>query len=286
MNCFLTCKLVGIFLLLTISTSVARWELTDFDKKFTSITASNGTLVGIEEKSNRPFKWEKPSWKKLSDEEFINLATNGTTIAGIKQRDKNAYILNSTTWKKLGTPFNVAFDQLVFGQGQLLGLGEKPYSNVFVWKNTSWTGVGWQKFWHLNASGNILCGIEKSYVKNELNYRASQWAKRDWQKLGTMQFTQLVTNGTRIVGVGKPPKAHVFEWTNHQWQQLGSEKITTLAFNKNILCGIQERIQLILFWNGLKWLALDTKKFIQAVTDGHTIYGLANDKKVYYWTNR
>lgn len=285
MNRYLTINLFSIFLLGTTAI-MARWELTDYDNKFVFITASNGTLVGIEEKSKRPFKWEKPRWKKLSDDEFINLATNGTVIAGIKQQDKSAYILDSTTWKKLGTPFNVAFDQLVFGQGQLFGRGENPYSNIFVWNKSSWLGVGWQKFWNLDAAGHIVCGIEQSYVKNELNYRACQWQKKDWQKLGTMQFKQIVTNGARIIGIGKPPKNFAFEWTNHQWRQLGPEKLMLMSFNKNILCGIQERIQLILFWNGLKWLALDTKKFTQAVTDGNTIYGLANDKKVYYWSNR
>jgi len=287
MNCSLFTRGACLSVLLFSSVTVfARWEVTNFDKRFTFIAARNGMLVGIEETTRMPFKWEKPVWKKLGDQEFVYLATNGTTIAGIKQSDKNAYIFVSSSWQKIGSQLGISFKQLVFDQQQLLGCCQDPAGFVFAWNNSSWRGVGIETFWNFDAAGAIICGVVQAYEDKNLNYQASQWHKKDWQNLGKKQFKQLVTNGTRIVGIEQPPKMHVFEWTGKQWQQLGTEKLTQLAIDKNILCGIQEKIQLILVWNGQRWLAYDTKKFIQAVTDGNTVYGLANDKRVYYWTSR
>ncbi len=294
MNCSLFLSAVCLFLLLTETTISARWELTDFNKQFTSITARNGMLVGIEEKKNLPHKWEKPLWKKLSDEEFFSLATDGRNIIGIKQSDSKAYMLDGRSVNKIGQQINIAFDQLAFSKDRIIGRGKAPFPFIYSWQNsdTTWQSVGNLKFWNIDASGQILCGIQSSFENKALNNIVFIWANKQWQPLEKpqlkkkLQFKQIFTNGTKIIGIGLEPQNYVFEWTGTQWTQHGKEKFTQIAFDQNILCGIQEKIQLILLWTGKKWIALDTKKFISVVTDGKNIYGLANDKKVYFWTKR
>ncbi len=274
------------FFVLISTTIFAGWNITDFNKKFVFISARNGLLVGIEEKSNLSYKWKKPFWEKLSADEFLSLATDGTNIVGIRRKDNKACTLDGRSVFLLGSQNFILFDQLVFNNNQIIGRGKFPYTFVYRLKDgaRSWNSIGDLTFLSIDASGVVLCGIQSAHGNVTESGSVFVFEKGLWQMRGKQKFKQIATNGTRVIGIG--PNNYVFEWRDAQWYQYGKEQFMQIAFDKSIIAGIQDATKLILQWNANRWVTLGSAKFLQCATDGGTIYGLAKDNKVYYWSNR